>query len=74
MKSSANIQTKWLRIQLLLTCLSETFTDWFTSYVNSVVSGGFPIIRDQIFRYFTQTFLVWNDYKSEKNIKLHIMR
>lgn len=30
-----------------------TFTDWFTSYVNNVVSGGFPIIRDQIFRYFT---------------------
>ena len=37
MKSSANIQTKWLRIQLLLTCLSATFTDWFTSYINNVV-------------------------------------
>ena len=48
--------------------IGATFTDWFTSYVNSVVSGGFPIIRDQIFRYFTQIFLVWNDYKSEKNI------
>ena len=45
-----------------------TFTDWFTSYVNNVVSGGFPIIRDQIFRYFTWGFLEWNDYKSEKNI------
>ncbi|KAG5213551.1 hypothetical protein JEQ12_009337 [Ovis aries] len=31
--------------------IGATFTDWFTSYVNSVVSGGFPIIRDQIFRY-----------------------
>uniref|UniRef100_A0A4W2CNM7 F-box protein 3 n=1 Tax=Bos indicus x Bos taurus TaxID=30522 RepID=A0A4W2CNM7_BOBOX len=30
--------------------IGATFTDWFTSYVNSVVSGGFPIIRDQIFR------------------------
>ncbi|XP_039089300.1 F-box only protein 3 [Hyaena hyaena] len=31
--------------------IGATFTDWFTSYVNNVVSGGFPIIRDQIFRY-----------------------
>lgn len=35
-----------------------TFTDWFTSYVNNVVSGGFPIIRDQIFRYFTWDFRI----------------
>ncbi|XP_042202000.1 F-box only protein 3 isoform X2 [Callorhinchus milii] len=27
-----------------------SFTEWFTSYVHSVVSGGFPIIREQIFR------------------------
>ncbi|MGH0122307.1 UNVERIFIED_CONTAM: hypothetical protein FKN15_003098 [Acipenser sinensis] len=27
------------------------FTEWFTSYVHSVVTGGYPIIRDQIFRY-----------------------
>ncbi|XP_047282708.1 F-box only protein 3 isoform X3 [Homo sapiens] len=31
--------------------IGATFTDWFTSYVKNVVSGGFPIIRDQIFRY-----------------------
>ncbi|XP_077143131.1 F-box only protein 3 [Ranitomeya variabilis] len=28
-----------------------SFTQWFTSYVNHVVSKDFPIIRDQIFRY-----------------------
>lgn len=44
-----------------------TFTDWFTSYVNSVVSGGFPIIRDQIFRYFTWGFLGWNDCNKQKS-------
>lgn len=27
------------------------FLEWFTSYVQNVVSGEFPIIRDQIFRY-----------------------
>ncbi|KAK1159702.1 F-box only protein 3-like [Acipenser oxyrinchus oxyrinchus] len=27
------------------------FTEWFTLYVHSVVTGGYPIIRDQIFRY-----------------------
>ncbi|MGH0126039.1 UNVERIFIED_CONTAM: hypothetical protein FKN15_032269 [Acipenser sinensis] len=26
-------------------------TEWFTSYVHSVVIGGYPIIRNQIFRY-----------------------
>jgi F-box protein 3 len=30
--------------------IGATFTDWFTAYVNNVVSGGFSIIRDQIFR------------------------
>ncbi|XP_028327492.1 F-box only protein 3 isoform X2 [Gouania willdenowi] len=29
----------------------SSFMDWFTSYVNNVVSGDFPIIKDQIFRY-----------------------
>uniref|UniRef100_A0A3B4AKN0 Uncharacterized protein n=1 Tax=Periophthalmus magnuspinnatus TaxID=409849 RepID=A0A3B4AKN0_9GOBI len=29
----------------------EDFSSWFTSYVQNVVSGEFPIIRDQIFRY-----------------------
>lgn len=48
--------------------IGATFTDWFTSYVNNVVSGGFPIIRDQIFRYFTQDFLNKNICKSGKNI------
>ncbi|XP_056383659.1 F-box only protein 3 [Hyla sarda] len=28
-----------------------SFTQWFTSYVQHVVSGDYPIIRDQIFRY-----------------------
>nr|XP_033784549.1 F-box only protein 3 isoform X1 [Geotrypetes seraphini] len=28
-----------------------SFSDWFTTYVNNVVTGGYPIIRDQIFRY-----------------------
>ncbi|CAN9498445.1 unnamed protein product [Ophioblennius macclurei] len=27
------------------------FLEWFTTYVQNVVSGEFPIIRDQIFRY-----------------------
>ncbi|KAM6958119.1 F-box only protein 3 isoform 1-T1 [Tautogolabrus adspersus] len=27
------------------------FLEWFTSYVNNVVTGEYPIIRDQIFRY-----------------------
>uniref|UniRef100_A0A4W3HB41 F-box only protein 3-like n=1 Tax=Callorhinchus milii TaxID=7868 RepID=A0A4W3HB41_CALMI len=31
--------------------VGASFTEWFTSYVHSVVSGGFPIIREQIFRY-----------------------
>uniref|UniRef100_A0A8C5PRR4 F-box protein 3 n=1 Tax=Leptobrachium leishanense TaxID=445787 RepID=A0A8C5PRR4_9ANUR len=29
----------------------SSYSQWFTSYVERVVSGGFPIIRDQIFRY-----------------------
>uniref|UniRef100_A0AAY4CR35 ApaG domain-containing protein n=1 Tax=Denticeps clupeoides TaxID=299321 RepID=A0AAY4CR35_9TELE len=29
----------------------SSFTEWFTSYVHNVVSGEYPIIRDQIFRY-----------------------
>ncbi|XP_067837679.1 F-box only protein 3, partial [Heptranchias perlo] len=29
----------------------SSFTEWFTSYVHNVMSGGYPIIRDQIFRY-----------------------
>ncbi|KAG8570172.1 hypothetical protein GDO81_011131 [Engystomops pustulosus] len=28
-----------------------SFSQWFTSYVQHVVSGDYPIIRDQIFRY-----------------------
>ncbi|TRY82416.1 hypothetical protein DNTS_002493, partial [Danionella cerebrum] len=28
----------------------SSFTDWFTSYVDNVVTGEYPIIRDQIFR------------------------
>uniref|UniRef100_A0A9L0SUY3 F-box only protein 3 n=1 Tax=Equus caballus TaxID=9796 RepID=A0A9L0SUY3_HORSE len=45
-------QRQGLKYCLPLTfCIRATFTDWFTSYVNNVVSGGFPIIRDQIFRY-----------------------
>ncbi|CAL8407160.1 unnamed protein product [Arctogadus glacialis] len=28
-----------------------SFSDWFTTYVNNVVTGEYPIIRDQIFRY-----------------------
>ncbi|XP_041834751.1 F-box only protein 3 isoform X1 [Melanotaenia boesemani] len=27
------------------------FLEWFTTYVNNVVTGEYPIIRDQIFRY-----------------------
>ncbi|XP_051756062.1 F-box only protein 3 isoform X2 [Ctenopharyngodon idella] len=29
----------------------SNFTEWFTSYVDNVVTGEYPIIRDQIFRY-----------------------
>uniref|UniRef100_A0AAR2LNQ6 F-box protein 3 n=1 Tax=Pygocentrus nattereri TaxID=42514 RepID=A0AAR2LNQ6_PYGNA len=29
----------------------SSFTEWFTSYVQNVVTGEYPIIRDQIFRY-----------------------
>ncbi|XP_076006207.1 F-box only protein 3 isoform X2 [Genypterus blacodes] len=29
----------------------SSFLDWFTSYVHNVVTGEYPIIRDQIFRY-----------------------
>uniref|UniRef100_A0A674P328 F-box protein 3 n=1 Tax=Takifugu rubripes TaxID=31033 RepID=A0A674P328_TAKRU len=29
----------------------SSFLDWFTTYIHNVVSGDFPIIRDQIFRY-----------------------
>ncbi|KAF7251712.1 F-box only protein 3 [Varanus komodoensis] len=29
----------------------SSYLEWFTTYVNNVVTGGFPIIRDQIFRY-----------------------
>ncbi|KAG5839899.1 F-box only protein 3 isoform X1 [Anguilla rostrata] len=29
----------------------SNFTEWFTSYVHNVVTGEYPIIRDQIFRY-----------------------
>ncbi|XP_044537781.1 F-box only protein 3 [Gracilinanus agilis] len=28
-----------------------SYSEWFTSYVHNVVTGGYPIIRDQIFRY-----------------------
>uniref|UniRef100_A0A671L4Q7 F-box only protein 3-like n=1 Tax=Sinocyclocheilus anshuiensis TaxID=1608454 RepID=A0A671L4Q7_9TELE len=28
------------------------FTEWFTSYVDNVVTGKYPIIRDQIFRWY----------------------
>ncbi|KAG2463064.1 FBX3 protein, partial [Polypterus senegalus] len=29
----------------------SSFTEWFTTYVENVINGGYPIIRDQIFRY-----------------------
>ncbi|XP_052007948.1 F-box only protein 3 [Xyrauchen texanus] len=29
----------------------SNFTEWFTTYVDNVVTGEYPIIRDQIFRY-----------------------
>ncbi|MCI4393241.1 hypothetical protein PGIGA_G00155130 [Pangasianodon gigas] len=29
----------------------SNFTEWFTSYVQNVVTGEYPIIRDQIFKY-----------------------
>uniref|UniRef100_A0A673XXV1 F-box protein 3 n=1 Tax=Salmo trutta TaxID=8032 RepID=A0A673XXV1_SALTR len=29
----------------------SSFTEWFTSYVHNGVTGEYPIIRDQIFRY-----------------------
>ncbi|XP_047432226.1 F-box only protein 3 [Mugil cephalus] len=29
----------------------SSFLDWFTTYVHNVVTGEYPIIRDQIFRY-----------------------
>ncbi|XP_054650523.1 F-box only protein 3 isoform X1 [Dunckerocampus dactyliophorus] len=29
----------------------SSFLEWFTTYVNNVVTGEYPIIRDQIFRY-----------------------
>ncbi|KAM6945880.1 F-box only protein 3 isoform 2-T2 [Aplochiton taeniatus] len=29
----------------------NSFSEWFTTYVENVVSGEYPIIRDQIFRY-----------------------
>uniref|UniRef100_A0A8C6SJC6 F-box protein 3 n=1 Tax=Neogobius melanostomus TaxID=47308 RepID=A0A8C6SJC6_9GOBI len=29
----------------------SSFSSWFTSYVQNVVTGAFPILRDQIFRY-----------------------
>ncbi|KAM3857281.1 F-box only protein 3 [Diretmus argenteus] len=29
----------------------SSFSEWFTTYVNNVVTGEYPIIRDQIFRY-----------------------
>ncbi|XP_007433281.1 F-box only protein 3 [Python bivittatus] len=29
----------------------NSYLEWFTSYVNNVITGGYPIIRDQIFRY-----------------------
>lgn len=35
----------------LLWHLGTSYLEWFTSYVNKVVTGGYPIIRDQIFRY-----------------------
>ncbi|XP_078540395.1 F-box only protein 3 isoform X1 [Lissotriton helveticus] len=28
-----------------------SFSDWFTTYVHNVVTGNYPIIREQIFRY-----------------------
>ncbi|XP_016099633.1 F-box only protein 3-like [Sinocyclocheilus grahami] len=31
--------------------MGPNFTKWFTSYVDNVVTGEYPIIRDQIFRY-----------------------
>ncbi|XP_006002058.1 F-box only protein 3 isoform X1 [Latimeria chalumnae] len=36
-------------IDMFLT--GTSFTDWFTSYVRSVIMGTYPIIRDQVFRY-----------------------
>lgn len=51
-----------------------TFTDWFTSYVNNVVSGGFPIIRDQIFRYISLRAFWIGIIVISKNLQLQIMR
>lgn len=31
-------------------CSGSCFLEWFTSYVHNVVTGEYPIIRDQIFR------------------------
>lgn len=31
-------------------CSGSSFLEWFTSYVHNVVTGEYPIIRDQIFR------------------------
>lgn len=38
-------------MNILLWHLGTSYLEWFTSYVNKVVTGGYPIIRDQIFRY-----------------------
>lgn len=32
-------------------CSGSSFFEWFTLYVHNVVTGEYPIIRDQIFRY-----------------------
>uniref|UniRef100_A0A674IT73 F-box only protein 3 n=1 Tax=Terrapene triunguis TaxID=2587831 RepID=A0A674IT73_9SAUR len=40
-----------VRKKSVLKMMTAGFWNWFTSYVNNVVTGGYPIIRDQIFRY-----------------------
>lgn len=52
-------RTRLFELLSLSVCLSgSNFTEWFTSYVDNVVTGEYPIIRDQIFRWSMQhTFL-----------------
>lgn len=42
-------QLNW-PLSLSLWNLGSSYLEWFVSYVNNVVTGGYPIIRDQIFR------------------------
>ncbi|XP_048191400.1 F-box only protein 3-like [Perognathus longimembris pacificus] len=46
---SSEQMTHTSNIEMFIT--GSSFTEWFTSYVNNVVSGRFPVIRNQILRY-----------------------